>query len=246
MFFFLSKALWLAADPVTLLLFGALAGACAAWWGRRFGSALALACAAALLVAGLSPVGVLLVRPLEQRFPEPPDDMPPPYGLIVLGGNAFRLTEAAILARRYPEAKVIYTGGSGSLIATESTAAEEARQLLVDLGTDPARIVTEEKSRNTKENASLTAALMKPTPDQTWLLMTSAFHMPRSMGLFRKAGFLVTAFPIGYYSMGGAFDFPFNRGSANGLLLFDIAVHEWIGLLVYYATGKIDDVFPAP
>ena len=67
MFFFLSKALWLAADPVTLLLFGALAGACAAWWGRRFGSALALACAATLLVAGLSPVGVLLVRPLEQR-----------------------------------------------------------------------------------------------------------------------------------------------------------------------------------
>ena len=81
---------------------------------------------------------------------------------------------------------------------------------LVDLGTDPARIVTEEKSRNTKENASLTAALMKPTPDQTWLLMTSAFHMPRSMGLFRKARFSVTAFPIGYYSMGGAFDFPFN------------------------------------
>ena len=78
MFFFLSKSLWLAADPVTLLLFGALAGACAAWQGRRFGSVLALACAASLLVAGLSPVGVLLVRPLEQRFPEPPDDMPPP------------------------------------------------------------------------------------------------------------------------------------------------------------------------
>jgi len=94
--------------------------------------------------------------------------------------------------------------------------------------------------------ARFTAALMKPTSDQTWLLLTSAFHMPRSMGLFRKAGFLVTAFPIGYYSMGGAFDFPFNSGSAKSLLLFDIAVHEWIGLLVYYATGKIDDVFPAP
>ena len=246
MFFFLSKALWLAADPVTLLLFGALAGAWAAWWGRRFGSALALACAAALLVAALSPVGVLLVRPLEQRFPAPPDNMPPPYGLIVLGGDSSRLTEAAVLARRYPEMKVVYTGGSGLLIGAASTAAAEARQLLIDLGTDPARIVTEERSRNTGENARFTAALMKPTPDQTWLLMTSAFHMPRSMGLFRKAGFLVSAFPTDYYSTGDVYDFPFNNGPATGLRMFEIAVHEWIGLVVYHATGKIDDVFPAP
>ena len=137
-------------------------------------------------------------------------------------------------------------GGSGLLIGAASTAAVEARQLLIDLGTDPARIVTEERSRNTRENARFTAALMKPTPDQTWLLMTSAFHMPRSMGLFRKAGFLVSAYPTDYFSTGGVYDFPFNRGPATGLRIFDIAVHEWIGLVVYHATGMIDDVFPAP
>ena len=174
----------------------------------------------ALLFFATAPVGALLLRPLEARFPPPPADMKPPYGIIVLGGaivedlsaahgqtifseGASRLTEAAILARRFPEARIVYTGGSASLTPHyNSTEAAEAKKLLVALGVDPGRIAIEPRSRNTDENARFTAAMVAPKPDQTWLLVTSAWHIPRSMGLFRKAGFNVVAYPVDYHTFG--------------------------------------------
>ena len=97
--------------------------------------------------------------------------MPPPDGIIVLGGtirgaesaargqtvfsDGERVVEAAILARRYPNARVIFSGGSGSLLVSSSNEAEEAQKLLVELGVDPSRITLEHASRNTDENARL-------------------------------------------------------------------------------------------
>ena len=95
------------------------------------------------------------------------------------------MIEAAFLAKRYPQARVVFTGGSGSLIA-ESKEAPAARELLIELGVDPARIIVEDKSRNTEENAQFTAAIVRPEPKQRWLLVTSAFHMPRAMGCSRR------------------------------------------------------------
>jgi uncharacterized SAM-binding protein YcdF (DUF218 family) len=263
MFFLASKLLWIAAAPITLLTAGALLGAWLVPRGAGFPRRLALGCAGALLLASVAPVGALMIAPLEDRFPQPPPDMPAPYGIIILGGaiddeisaargqtvfadGGPRLTEAAILARRYPEARLVYTGGSASLVDSYSTEALEGRKLLVALGVDPARIAIEDKSRNTDENARFTAALTHPKPAELWLIVTSAYHMPRAMALFAKVGFSVRAFPVDYRTFGDGRDWRLNLDPARGLALFDLAVHEWIGLAAYRLSGRIDDWFPGP
>jgi len=261
MFFIASKALWFFAAPSALLILGALIGA--AYSTRRSGQLLALGCLAILLVIGAAPAGALLIGPLENRFPAPPADAPPPYGVIVLGGaidedislargqttfdeGAERLTQAAVLARRYPSARIIYTGGSNSLLGRPSSEAEQARSLLVAMGVDAERIALETRSRNTDENARFTAAMVHPQSDQSWFIVTSAFHIPRAMGLFRKAGFAAIADPVDYRTENQPGDWRLNVNLPHGLVLFDLAVHEWIGLVAYRFSHRIDDVFPAP
>ena len=214
MFFFLSKALWLFVEPVNfsigLSALGVWLGLFRPWPGRALTS-LGLAL---LAVMTFSPLGQLLIAPLEARFPKPAADMAAPYGIIVLGGDSL---EAA-----------------------------EARDFWIGLGIAPERIATETKSRNTDENARFSAEILRPTPDQNWLLVTSAFHMPRSMGLFRKAGFHVTAYPVDYRNFGDARDWSPWVFRLTELSLSDLAIHEWLGLASYRASGKIDALFPAP
>ena len=261
MFFVASKALWFFAAPSALLILGALVGA--AFSARRSGQLLAFACLALLLVIGAAPLGALLIAPLENRFPAPPANLPAPYGVVVLGGaidddisrargqttfdeGAERLTEAAILAHRYPSARIVYTGGSNSLTGRPSSEAEDARRLLVAMGVDSQRITLETRSRNTDENARFTAALVHPESGQTWLVVTSAYHMPRAMGLFRKAGFDAVAVPVDYHTEGGRRDWRLNANLPRGLELFDLAVHEWTGLIAYRLSGRIDAFLPGP
>ena len=263
MFFFASKLLWLLAAPVNLCIVAGLAGIALMRWRPRGGRRLTLACLAGLAVMTFSPLGQLLLRPLEERFPSPPKDMPAPYGIIVLGGaidndlslahgqvvieeGASRITQAAVLARRYPQARVFYTGGSAWATGGESAEAALARDLLVELGVERERIGIETLSRNTDENARFSATILKPQPGQKWLLVTSAFHMPRSMGLFRKAGFDVTAYPVDFHTFFDERDYRALLFRVIELSYFDLAVHEWTGLTAYYATGKIADWFPAP
>jgi uncharacterized SAM-binding protein YcdF (DUF218 family) len=264
MFFVVSKALWFFAAPMNVLLFAALVGlVLTAGRHARLGRALAGSAIVLLILIGVAPVGAWLVAPLEDRFPPPPADLAAPYGIIVLGGaidpelgqarnqviladSAARMTETVALARRFPEARVVFTGGNGSLTRGDPPEARDAGKLLNALGVDPGRITLEDRSRNTQENAEFTRDLARPEPSQSWLLVTSAYHMPRSMGLFRKAGFNVTAFPVDYRSFGGAGDWRLNRETSRGLRLFDLAVHEWTGLIAYRLSGKIDSFFPAP
>jgi uncharacterized SAM-binding protein YcdF (DUF218 family) len=261
MFFVASKALWLFAAPSALLILGALVGAVFA--ARRGARLAAIGCLLALLLIGAAPLGALLIGPLENRFPSPHADQPAPYGFVVLGGaidddlsrargqttfdeGAERLTEAAILARRYPAARIVYSGGSSSMLGRPSSEAEQARSLLVAMGVDAQSITLETRSRNTDENARFTAAIVHPQPDQRWLIVTSAYHMPRAMGLFRKAGFNAVADPVDYRTAGGRADWRPNSNLPHGLVLFDLAVHEWIGLVAYRLSGRIDAILPAP
>ena len=262
-FFFTSKIGWLLFAPLNLCLLLALAGLLAQSWAPRAGRGIALAAVAALMVMTFSPAGKLMLRPLEARFPAPAADAPAPYGILILGGaiddeltrrhgevdlleGASRLTEGALLARRYPQARVFYTGGSAYAVGGVSREAEEARGLLVGLGVDAARIGIETQSRNTDENARFSAAILKPQPGQAWWIVTSAFHMPRAMGLFRKAGFDAVAYPVDFRTFDDARDFRAELFRVNELSLFDLAVHEWTGLTAYYLSGKIDHWFPAP
>jgi uncharacterized SAM-binding protein YcdF (DUF218 family) len=258
LFFAASKIFSVFLSPVSVLLIAALLGVL--WSKGRFartGRAIALVAILVLIVAAMTPLGPILVSPLEDRFPQPPPGLPPPYGIIVLGGALNgptshargqavgeaeqRVVEAAILAKRYPEAKIVFSGGSGSLLDTESTEAPEARKLLIDLGVDPNRITLEDKSRNTAENARFTAAMVHPEPSQRWLIVTSAFHMSRAIALFRKAGFDAIACPVAYLTPS-----EWSFEPAHNLQILEIAAHEWIGLLAYWGSGRIDNLFPGP
>jgi uncharacterized SAM-binding protein YcdF (DUF218 family) len=251
-------------SPINLLLICALVGVLLTWGRRaRLGRGIALGALVVLFLAALSPLGQALDGPLENRFPQPPADMAPPDGIIVLGGaindpvsaargqtvfdeGGERMTQAVILAKRYPQARVIYTGGSGSLTGgPPSTEALRARNLMEAMGVPPEQVTIEDKSRNTDENARFTAAILHPEPSQRWLLVTSAFHMPRSMGLFEKAGFHVIAYPVAFRTKSeGDLEFPFDP--AWNLRVFQTALHEWIGLVAYWMTGRIDHLFPGP
>ncbi|MDE2329258.1 MAG: YdcF family protein [Bradyrhizobium sp.] len=216
-----------------------------------------------LAIAGFSPLGNWLLYPLEQRFPPWNAGRGAPYGIIVLGGSidadlsaahdgavvrsaADRIIAAAALARRYPDAHVIFSGGSGNLISNDAREADYAGALFESLGVDKARLTMERRSRNTQENAEFSKALAATTSGERWLLVTSAYHMPRSIGLFRKAGFAVEAYPVDW-RVGGRSDlFAFKTVAGEGLGYTDIGLREWIGLLAYWLTGKIDEPFPGP
>lgn len=264
MFFVASKIFWMFASPITLLLVGGVVGALLCFSRHpRLGRWLALTAIFVLFAAAVLPLGDLMMAPLENRFPPPPADLGGPAGVIVLGGaiddlasrsrgqtvfdeSGARITEAVRLARRYPEARIVYTGGSASITPSVSTEALEAKKLMMDLGVSPDRLTIEEKSRNSDENARFTAAILNPKPAQRWLLVTSAWHTPRSMGVFRKAGFAVVANPVGFYTLGEAGGPRLELDPARNLRVFELATHEWIGLAAYWASGRIDQFFPGP
>ncbi|MCR6736295.1 MAG: YdcF family protein [Afipia sp.] len=230
---------------------------------RKAGSRVLICGVVLLLVAGFSPLGHLLLLPLSERFPAWSAAGRPPDGIIVLGGaidpetsqargslemdaSAERIVTMLQLARRYPAAPIVFSGGSANLIETPVPEAPIAGDLLEDFGTARSRIVLESESRTTAENAAFTRKLISPKPGERWLLVTSAFHMPRSIGAFRKAGFDVEAYPVDWRTRGWSdARTPFATLSA-GLARTDVAVHEWVGLIAYWATGRSSELFPGP
>jgi uncharacterized SAM-binding protein YcdF (DUF218 family) len=164
---------------------------------------------------------------------------------IALNEAAERMTAVAKLAREHPQAKIVFTGGSGRLFGG-ATEADFVTVLFESFGIPRERIMLENRARNTVENAVLTKALVQPKPSERWMLVTSAHHMPRSVGIFRKAGFSVEAYPVDYRTRGRAdLAGPF-VSLAGGLARTDAAMHEWAGLLVHWLTGKTSVLFPGP
>jgi len=264
MFFILSKVLGFFALPSNLFIATGLIGLvllCTRF--RRLASWLIVTSLVLIAIAGLSPLGNVLILPLEQRFPPWDASRGPPDGIVVLGGAispeisaargavaldeaAERITVAAELARRYPDARLIYCGGSNALMFDDEVEAPFGVQQLEDLGVAGERITAEEQSRNTVENAVFSRLIANPKPGQRWLLVTSAYHMPRAMAAFRAAGFPVEAYPIDWRTRGpNDIVRPFATLS-EGLRRTDTAVHEWLGLLAYRLTGKTAALFPGP
>lgn len=263
MFFPVSKIFWLIAEPVTLLVLVAALGVLISFtrWART-GRRLCAVAVVGLLIVLFTPIGAALLRPLENRFPPPPADLPAPTGIIVLGGaldeakseargqtilsdDGMRLIAGLELARRYPKAQLIFTGGSGSVLE-ERPEAVGAQRFWLELGGPPERMIFEDRSRNTWENALFTRALAQPKPGDSWLLVTSAWHMPRAMGIFRRAGFRVIAYPVAYRTFDNERDWTRLASPSDRIGALDLAVREWVGLLAYRLTGKTNALFPAP
>jgi len=261
MFFTLSKLLAFATLPSNLVIVAGLIGlALTLTRWRRVGRALAAAALLLLAVLGLSPAPGLFAATLEDRFPDWNPSAAPPAGIIVLGGaidpdlsresgaavlgRSFqRLTVVPELARRYPEARIVYSGGNGELMPSAAREADYALPLLESLGVPRERLIAERESRNTAENAAFTRALVDPKPGERWLLVTSAVHMPRAVGCFRRVGFEVEPVPVGRTA---SLAMAPMRSLAEGLALLDGAAREWIGLIAYRLTGRTDALFPGP
>jgi uncharacterized SAM-binding protein YcdF (DUF218 family) len=140
----------------------------------------------------------------------------------------------------------VFSGGSANLLANDAREADYAGAIFESLGIAKSRLIMERRSRNTQENAEFSKALVAPKDGERWLLVTSAFHMPRSIGLFRKAGFAVEPYPVDW-RVGGREDFfSFADIGVDGLSRMDVAVREWIGLVAYRLSGKIDELLPGP
>jgi uncharacterized SAM-binding protein YcdF (DUF218 family) len=262
MFYYTSKILWALAQPSNLLVL-VVATALITLLLRRRRLALWLLCpaTAALIAIGLLPLGQGLLLPLENRFPapaQPPDQVD---GIIVLGGatdlvvaqgrgvvefseSAERNIAMIELAERYPDAKVVFTGGRDEILGTEISEADVMREFARRHGLD-GRVIFEDRARNTYENAVLSKALAAPRPDELWLLVTSASHMPRAVGVFRRVGWPVIAYPVDYRTSGeiGLLARP---DAAQGWVEFDQAVRAWIGLVAYWLSDRTDAPFPAP
>jgi uncharacterized SAM-binding protein YcdF (DUF218 family) len=216
-----------------------------------------------LAICAFSPLANFLLYPLEQRFPKWDSSRGDPDGIIVLGGpldadlsaahgvpvvsgGADRIIGAATLAHRYPNARLVYTGGSPNLLHNDAKEADYATALLQGLGIAKSRLTMERQSRNTRENAEFTKEIVKPKPGERWLLVTSAYHMPRSIGLFRKAGFKVEAYPVDW-KVGTQEDLlKYYIVASNGLQLVDIGAREWLGLIAYRLAGGTDTLLPGP
>jgi uncharacterized SAM-binding protein YcdF (DUF218 family) len=264
MFFVVSKIVFAIVRPVHFLILMLVVGlglGLTRW--RRFGQGLIVASTLMFVVFGFTPIADGGLAILEDRFPPVAADGPPPDGILVLGGAidtrankagrglalndaAERMTEVAALAQRYPAARIVFTGGDGELFPGIATEAETARILFSSFGIPADRMVFEDRSRNTWENAVLTKEIVKPQPGQRWFLITSAFHMPRSVGIFRKVEWPgIVAYPTDYRT--GSAGPGLNRIRAiDNLQNLETLAKEVIGLVAYRLTGKTDALFPAP
>ena len=224
----LSKTIWILLKIDNWLVFLLILGSFLLFTDRKaLGRRLVTIASVALLVLMVLPWNGLILLPLENRFPIP-EPLPESIdGIIVLGGperlkvshargqavlrdSAERLTTFVGLSRRYPKARLVYTGGAGGLRDQKFKGADTARMLFEQLGLIADRVQFESASRNTLENARYSYELVKPQRGENWVLITSASHMPRSVGVFRKIGWPVIPYPVDYSTTG---EFNFSQGS---------------------------------
>ncbi len=266
MFFYLSKIAWFLTAPSNFFLIILVLAAILAWtrWARLARWLLVFLAVSGLFLA-IVPVGKVLIAELESRFPLRKKISERVDGIIVLGGilnarvsksrgrstvggGAERLTEFANLAKRYPRARLAFSGGSGSLTLTSLKGAHFVAPFLRRLGLTAERVQLEDQSRNTAESAQFTKKLLAPGPKERWVLITSAFHMPRAVGSFRRAGWRILAYPVGFTTTpddGHLFNsLGFNFLASMSAL--SKAVHEWLGLIFYRLTDRTDALYPAP
>lgn len=262
MYFFLSKTMGFFAVPSNLLLclgFGGIVLSLTRF--AAFGRKLMTSCLVLLVLIGILPVGIALTVPLESRFPQWQAGSEPPAGIIVLGGAidpsisiahgqvsirhaAGRIIAAVELARRYPNCRIVFSGGNADFTQGRFREADAAAKFFEAMGLDRDRIILERESRNTSENAIFTKRLIAPKNGERWLLVTSAMHMPRAIGVFRENGFSLEAYPVDYRSKGWADLWQAPTSLLNRIGEADRAIHEWIGLIIYRITGRSAEMFP--
>jgi len=258
----LAKLVGFAIQPLNFLLLLVLAAVVARVFGARRGARAALLTAAAvILVIALTPLADAALRTLEDRFPRRAYDIRALSGAIVLGGAtesgplaqerdtyllggaAERLTTAVGLRRRHRDLPIVISGFSGDVFHRGLSEGAITRRLMADLAVPPESFIYEERSRTTYENARYTAELVGT--EGRWLLVTSAFHMPRAMAAFRAQGFQPMPLPVDYRAPGWSWA-SLRPDATARFAMARIVLNEWVGLVVYRVLGRTDTLLPAP
>jgi uncharacterized SAM-binding protein YcdF (DUF218 family) len=263
MFPYLTRIFWLLVQPLTLVMLFVLLAFLLSFMKRRGWSRFFLGLGGLLLfVTTFTTFGYVLITPLEERFQRPTEPARID-GIVVLGGamdgevntvrggwefnrSGDRYLETLRLALTHPEAKILVAAGPAALALDQEREALAAQRMLIAFGIAPERIVLDENSRNTEENAQFAKELAGEVSGQTWLLVTSAFHMPRSVGLFRMAEFPVVPWPADYLASGAEGWRIKPDQPPENIAVATTALREWVGLLGYKLTGKIEDLVPGP
>ena len=255
--FLASKVLAFANEPLYWVLFFLSAGLLLQPRRPRLGKGLTWTALAALVLSGWVFIPNMLMRDLESRYPQLPagTDMGKYVGVVLLGGAlansdlwtahnqvalneyAERMTAAVTLTQRYPHLTVIFSGGIANVAGKGLTESQRARIFFDQMGVPPARVVYEDRSRNTYENAYYCALLPGVDKRKPWLLLTSAFHLPRAMGVFQKIGWNVTPYPVDYHTAADSAWYDFSMHSGPGQ--WWLSLHELIGYYAYKLNGLI-------
>lgn len=260
--FLASKLFWLLAQPLSLvfvlLVISFLFAAAGFRRLYRFLSGLA---ATLLFLTLFTSTGAVLLQGLENRI-QKPASLPAGLSCIIILGGAFenevvakrggielnqaadRFVEGLKLAQSHPAARILVSGGDGSFSGTYDGDAQTSETFFSTFGIAPERLIREDQSRTTFENAANTKELLEENGLSNCALITSAFHMPRSVGLFRKLGIAVTPWPVDYRTSGDAALGPdFSQPSLNAQLT-TTAMREWTGLAAYFISGRTHVLFP--
>ncbi|MDE1993097.1 MAG: YdcF family protein [Rhizobiaceae bacterium] len=262
--FIFSKLVWILGQPLSLaFLFGLLALLAGLVRWHRLRALSMLLSVLILFVALYTTAGAVIVQGLEERFPRQATDPADLKCMVVLGGATQnevttvrggyeldsagdRLVEALRLAQKYPQARIVVSGGDGSITGDYEGDAVISERFFTALGIPKDRLVEDTTSRTTYENAVNTKELLTQNGLSNCLLITSGFHMPRSVGIFRKQGIDIVPWPVDYRSTGKeTLGFDFTQPSLNAQLLAT-GVREWIGLVGYYAVGRTSALYPGP
>ena len=263
MFFSLSKILWFFADPGNMIMI-AITLSCVLLWLNWLPSAKVILTIVVLSSLSITffPIGKIVINNLENRFPivtSLPKDV---SGIIVLGGlvDQFvtndrdqisfngaveRIIVFSKLSNLYPHSKLIFTGGSGVLGRQDLKEAIFVEEYLKSQGMETERILFEDQSKNTAENALFAKRLLRSEHRKRWILITSAFHMPRAVGSFRKQGWNVLAYPVDFRTRTNI-DISAGINFREKLNTFALGLHECLGLLFYFLTNKTIEIYPAP
>lgn len=254
--FVTAKLLSFITQPLAWVVLLLLSGLLLSRWRRRTGTGLIWLALLVLLIQGWLPLPDAILRRLEAQYPAPSasTELQGYAGIVVLGGalepsyvwaghgqpalneRAERMTAALPLLQRAPHFRLLFTGGEGELLGQGMSEAERARIFYDSMGVPRERLLFESASRTTYENAILSAALPDVDKTRPWLLLTSAWHMPRAMAVFEKAGWNVTPWPVDYRS---GQETPWTQYSlAKGANKWQVALHELIGLLAYRLSGQ--------
>lgn len=255
MFFGASKILWALIQPLNFLFLLMALGLLLSLKWEKAGIRLLILSVSLFLLLGFLPIGHSMMVYLETRYERPAKLPKEVEGIILLGGavnaelsivhkypvtynSAERLSDAIQLSRKYPVAEFVVSGGSGHFGRPDAKETPFVSLYLRQLRVSNPWVIYEDKSRNTYENALFSDALVLPNKGERWILITSAFHMPRAVAAFDKVGWEVIPYPTDHRTSGRHEWFPEGFSLLENYEHLDIALREFVGIAVYYLTGK--------